>query len=121
MSDPHTFLGLPESTHRPVDQVIADAKAKGDVSREAARSMRAKIGKGLLVLLAVTNPIVPRAVVGTAHAVVEAVQDFNQNLDNDRMFHTGEEGSQPDVQQQGIDQQAQSHDVQPTAQEQHGK
>jgi hypothetical protein len=121
MSDHHTFLGLPESTHRPVDQVIADAEAKRVASREAAGRTRARIAKGVVGLLAVTNPIVPRAVVGTAHAVVEAVQDFNQNLDNDRMFHTGEEGSQPDVQQQGIDQQAQSHDVQPTAQEQHGK
>lgn len=120
MSDQHTFLGLPEPTHRPVDRVIADAEAKRVASREAAGRTRAKIGKAAIALLAVTNPVVPRVAVGTAHTVVEAVQDFNQRLDNDRMFHTGEEGSQPDVQQQGVDQHTQSPNVQPAAQEQHG-
>lgn len=120
MSDQHTFLGLPESTHKPVDQVITDAKAKGHVSREAARANRTKIYKAAAALLAVTNPVVPRVVVGTAHTVVEAVQGFNDNLDNDRMFHTGEEGGQPEAQQQGADQQAQSPNVQPAAPEQHG-
>ncbi|HMS50078.1 MAG TPA: hypothetical protein PKA02_01405 [Candidatus Saccharibacteria bacterium] len=120
MSDQHTFLGLPEPTHRPVDQVIADAEAKGNASRDAAGRLRAKVGRVAVALLAVTNPVVPRVAVGTAHAVVEAVQGLNQKLDNDRMFHTGEEGSQPDVQQHGADQQAQAPTVQSTTQEQHG-